>query len=333
MYKYRRSGGGRGSRPVGFIAGILLMAAAAGISGCAKKTVTQDGVETVEKEYTTGQIMVITATERNRYQNIYTDRLWQTPAEPGGITFEEKLKGQIEQFLIELAAINLMADEQKVDLTGQEKDSLKSLSQEYYRSLTQPDKEYIDISEDEVYQLYCEYYRADKLVSELTRDENLEVSDAEAKVIEVQQIVLESDGEARALLEQVHGEKADFASIASRNSKDGQINYRLEWQEDMNALEQAAFGLEQDEISGIVELDGRYYILKCTNAYDAKATLERKIRLSREKRTKAFLSFYEPFVREHQVRLKGDIWEKVDFSQGKDCKTDNFFQLYQSYFN
>ena len=26
--------------------------------------------------------------------------------------------------------------------------------------------------------IYCEYYRADKLVAELTRDENLEVSDA-----------------------------------------------------------------------------------------------------------------------------------------------------------
>lgn len=52
----------------------------------------------------------------------------------------------------------------------------------------------MDVTEHEVYDLYCEYYRADKLVAELTKDENLEVSDAEAKVIQVQQIVLDSQG-------------------------------------------------------------------------------------------------------------------------------------------
>lgn len=304
-----------------------------GISGCAKKTVTQEGARAVEKEYSKGQVMVIAATERNRYQNIYTDRLWTARADSGGVTFEEKLKGQIEQFLTELAVINLMADEEKVELTGQEKDSLKNLSQEYYAGLAQPDKEYIDISEDEIYQLYCEYYRADKLVSELTKGENLEVSDAEAKVIQIQQIALNTADEAQAVLEQVQGEKADFAAIASRNSKDGQINYTLEWSEDMDPLGRAAFKLEQDEISGVVEQGPRFYILKCTNAYDAEATLERKTRLSREKKTQAFLSFYEPFVKEHQVTLKGNIWENVDFSEGKDCRTDNFFQLYQSYYN
>ena len=33
-----------------------------------------------------------------------------------------------------------------------------------------------------------EYYRADKLVAELTKNENLEVSDAEAKVIGIQPV-------------------------------------------------------------------------------------------------------------------------------------------------
>lgn len=38
----------------------------------------------------------------------------------------------------------------------------------------------MDVSEDEVYDLYCEYYRADKLVAELTKTEP-EVSDARPK--------------------------------------------------------------------------------------------------------------------------------------------------------
>lgn len=94
--------------------------------GCSKKPVSANETVTVEADYSRGQIMAIAATERNRYQNIYTSQLWSIKADDSGATFEEKLTGQIEQFLIELAAINLMADEQKVELTSQEKDSIKA---------------------------------------------------------------------------------------------------------------------------------------------------------------------------------------------------------------
>ena len=156
----------------------MCLALALSVTGCSKKTVSSDGVRTVEKDYTKGQIMVVAATERNRYQNIYTSQLWSVKADDSGATFEEKLLGQIEQFLIELGTTNLMADEQGIELTGQEKDSLKALAKEYYRGLSEQDRDYMGVTESEVYDLYCEYYRADKLVAELTRDENLEVSDA-----------------------------------------------------------------------------------------------------------------------------------------------------------
>ena len=193
----------------------MCLALALSVTGCSKKTVSSDGVRTVEKDYTKGQIMVVAATERNRYQNIYTSQLWSVKADDSGATFEEKLLGQIEQFLIELGTTNLMADEQGIELTGQEKDSLKALAKEYYRGLSEQDRDYMGVTESEVYDLYCEYYRADKLVAELTRDENLEVSDAEAKVIQVQQIVLDSRERAEDILSQVQQENADFANIAN----------------------------------------------------------------------------------------------------------------------
>ena len=162
------------------LAAVLAMAV---LAGCSRKTAAVSGARTVDKEYTKGQMMVIAITERNRYQNIYTSELWSVKADQNGDTFEDRLMDQAEQFLIELATTNLMADEQGIELTGQEKDALKSLAQEYYRNLSEQDRRFMDVSEDEVYDLYCEYYRADKLVAELTKNENLEVSDAEAKVI------------------------------------------------------------------------------------------------------------------------------------------------------
>ena len=311
--KINRIRGMRGKAVAVMIA--VCMAVMLPAAGCSKKAASSNGVKTVEKDYTKGQIMVIAATERNR-----------------GVTFEDKLIDQIEQFLIELATTNMMADEQGVELTGQEKDSLKTLSKEYYRSLSDQDKDYIDVSESEIYDLYCEYYRADKLVGELTRNENLEVSDAEAKVIQVQQIELDTRERAEDILSQVRQENADFFSIATRSSKDAQILYTMEWNDHLDSRQEAAFALEQDEISGIVEQDGKYYIFKCTNAYDEEATAARKSMLAQDKKTRAFLAIYEPFVREHAVKLKDDLREVVDFSGGQGCVTDSFFQLYHSYF-
>lgn len=176
-------------------------------TGCSRKTAATIGSRTVDKEYTRGQMMVIAITERNRYQNIYTSELWSVKADESGNTFEDKLMDQVEQFLIELATTNLMADEQGIELTSQERDALKSLAQEYYRNLSEQDRRFMDVSQDEVYDLYCEYYRADKLVAELTKNENLEVSDAEAKVIGIQQIELDSREEAENVLALTQAEK------------------------------------------------------------------------------------------------------------------------------
>lgn len=302
------------------------------LAGCGPREASMEGERAAEADYTQGQIMVIAATERNRYQNIYTSQLWQVEADPEGNTFEEVLKDQMGRFLVELATVDQMAQEQGVELTSQEEDSLKSLSQEYYAGLTQEDLDYMGVAQDEVYDLYCMYYRADKMVEEMTQGQNLEFSDAEAKVIEIQQIRLDTREEAEEVLTLAQEEGADFASLGARYSTDSQLARSMEWSEEMDALGEAAFALEQDAVSGIVEQDGGYYILKCVNAYDQEATAVRKERLAQEKKSEAFSGIYEPYAAEHVVVLAADTWESVDFSLGEGCTTDNFFSLYQSYF-
>ena len=146
--------------------------------------------------YTQGQIRMIAATERNRYQNLYTGQLWSVTADGQGDTFESLLKNQISQFLEELAVVDRMADEQGIQLTGQEEDDIKNLSDEYYAGLSKEDLDYMQVSKEEVSEFYRKYYRADKTVSQMTESRNLEVSDAEAKVIQVER--METDSKEKA---------------------------------------------------------------------------------------------------------------------------------------
>ena len=61
----------------------------------------------------------------------------------------------------------------------------KTLSSEFFQSLSNEDLNYLQITENDVLDLYRKYYLADKTVGQLTDTKNLEVSDAEAKVIQV----------------------------------------------------------------------------------------------------------------------------------------------------
>ena len=328
--KINRIRGMRGKAVAVMIA--VCMAVMLPAAGCSKKAASSNGVKTVEKDYTKGQIMVIAATERNRYQNIYTSELWSVKADDSGVTFEDKLIDQIEQFLIELATTNMMADEQGVELTGQEKDSLKTLSKEYYRSLSDQDKDYIDVSESEIYDLYCEYYRADKLVGELTRNENLEVSDAEAKVIQVQQIELDTRERAEDILSQVRQENADFFSIATRSSKDAQILYTMEWNDHLDSRQEAAFALEQDEISGIVETSRGYEIIKCISTFNREETDRNKLKIVEKRKDEVFGQEYDSFVNSLAKNLNEPLWESVALIHDDQVTTSSFFDIYKEYF-
>ena len=230
--------------------------------------------------------------------------------------------------MTELAAINLLAEEKGVELTNQEKTQVQSLTDTYFSSLTPEDLDYMKVSKDEIYDLYSKYYLADKTVSQLTDEKALEVSDAEAKVIRILQIETDTEEKAETLWKKVNEPKADFASIAEKESGGSQVEFQLEWSDTLNALEETAFSLEQDQISEIISWEGKFYIQKCISAYDEEATAARKLRLLEEKKARAFDRIYTPFIQNHPIRLKNGIWEGVDFSQGEECTSDDFFQLY-----
>ncbi len=290
------------------------------------------GMKEIQAGYTRGQVMVVVATERNRYQNVYTDQIWEAVSHEDGLCFEDKLMRQIRQFFTELAVMESMAGERQIELTSQEKDALSRLAQEYYGQLEEGDLDYMGVSQEEVYQLYCSYYTANKLAAQMLGEDELEISDAQAKVIHVQQIVTDSLETAQEALEAVSGGKEDFAAAAGNYSVEEEIDRTLERTEEPGPVEEAAFGLEQDEISQIVEQDGRYYILKCTNAYDEEATQRRKYKLGREKLRQAFREAYEPYAQSHEVVFENGLWEDIPFKEGESCHTTDFFELYQKYF-
>lgn len=288
--------------------------------------------KTMEVEgYTEPQAMIIVANERNRYQNVYTDAIWNIEVD-GDVTFDKYLISSVKSFMEQIKLINMMAEERGVTVTSKERDKIRQLSERYMEGLTEADRAYIGADTDDVNKVYTDYFLANKMAELLTSSADSEISDSEAKIIHVQQIVTASEKKAMALLKMIKIDGDDFETMARRYSEDETIDRELMRDREDDIYEKTAFSLDEGEISNIVEMDGKYYIIKCTDGYDEQATLERKDKLRKAILNKAFQDTYSSFKAENNIRFGERFWNKIDFSEGTDSHVMNFFDLYDEEF-
>lgn len=311
----------------------LFVSAAIGLTllaGC-KKEIPIVSEITETKAYTLPQSMIIVSAERNQYQQIYTSQIWGVEL-PGDQTFETYLLEQVKEFLQEMKLMNLLAQKEGVTATSAEKEELRKAAEEYYNSLTPEDLSYMGIAEEDARTMYEEYFLSNKVVNELTKDMNLEISDSEAKVITVEQIALPDEAAAEEVLARVSAEGADFAAIARECSENPMIERQIGRGENPGTLEDASFALEKGEISPIIEEAGTYYIVKCVSDYDEDATQERKAGLYQERKKEAFDQIYNEFKKENPVTFSNEIWKDMKFSKDDRTTTTSFFEIYKEHF-
>lgn len=281
--------------------------------------------------YSLPQTMILVATERNRYQNACTEDIWSVTMEDGR-PFDEHLLDQIRTFLQNMKTMSLLAKDQNITLSSAEKDQLRRLAETYYDSLTQADLDYMGIQLDDVSTMYQEYYLANKIVGELTKDINLEVSDSEAKVITIEQMEFTDADTAAIAHEKATAEDADFSAVAKEYTDSSPLERQLARGEEETSFEQAAFGLATGEISPVIASGSRYYILHCISDYDESATSEHKSWIYNQRKNQVFQQIYDQFQANQQITFSDDIWDSITISSESDSTTVNFFDLYAEEF-
>ena len=146
-----------------------------------------------------------------------------------------------------------------------------------------------------------------------TKDVNTEVSDDEARIITVQQILPGFPGDSPKCKEQLDSGR-DFAAVASAYSKDSQVTWTFGRGEHDGVYDEAAFALENDQVSDIIETGDGYYILKCINNFDQEATEANKVTMVEKRRDELFESVYEQLVADTPSQFSRRLWEKVHFA-------------------
>ncbi len=299
----------------------LVSAVLAGCNGMSSGTRT-------EKEYGKGETMVIVTSERLRYEDLYTDRIWSVAVDNRGTTFETVLLEQIHNFLRELKVMSLMAADEDLRLSAREKELVKEAAAKYYETLGGTDAARFGIDEKGLEAFYTDYWLSQKLVDYLTDGMNLEVSDSEAKVITALEIVTEDRVQAEEAMAAVDAGDTDFYSIAQEYSIDDDIEKQLMRGEHGDTYDEIVFILAEGEVSPIIEDDGEYHIVKCVDDYDESATRERKRLMTSEKKNDAFYEKYDPYRMEIELVGDDELWDGITIS-GSAKVTADFFGLFE----
>lgn len=275
------------------------------------------------------EAMIYVMDYQRQYESVYGVEMWEHDF--GGITLEEYVKNIIVSQLAAMKAVTLLAKEYGVELSEAETETVKKAAKEYYSSMGSDAVKYMGLKQEDVESLYYDHVLSRKVYQEITKDVNTEVSDDEARIITVQQIRLDSRESAEDILEKL-SEGKEFMTLASAYSQDSQISYTFGRGEKDAAYEEAAFGLENEGVSGIVEGEDGFYILKCVNNFDREATEANKITMVERRRDEIFSGVYEELVANTPSEFNTRVWEQVHFEDLGEELPGSFLEVYGRYF-
>lgn len=295
------------------------------------------------------EIMVYLVNSENQYSEVFGDRIWEVPIDEGNL--EEGYKETILARIAQIKAMNLLAQEYEIVLDENEEGRVVAAGRDYYNGLNEIERNYLDIDQDTITQLYREFAVADKLYNTITADINPEISDDEARTITVHTILVKTYKLDEA------GNKKEFGADEKKSAyeiikgikqriDDGESFEVLaaDYNEDINSeysfgrgvmpenFENAAFNLGVGEVSDIVETEYGYHLIQCVSTFNPEETELTKIKIVEKRRQEEFEEVYQNFATKLISNLNKPLWDSISFDKNSGVKTTNFFEIYDNYF-
>ena len=297
------------------------------------------------------EAMVYLVNTKNRYESVYGREIWNVSLD--GVTLEENIKETVLAQLAQQKTMNLLARQNGVALSEEEEARAMQAAETYFQSLSEEEKSTLQITVKDVEELYREYALARKVYQYIIKDINPEISDDEARTITVQYIyfrtcVLDGTGrkieyseeekqeilrKAEEVRFQLKNEEADFEELILKYSDSEEGTCSFGKGEKDQAFEDAAFNLETDEISDIVETPDGYYLIKCISTFNRTETDANKVKIVEKRREKVFGQEYEDFVAALTRNLNEDLWQSVSLAGTENITTSDFFDVFDKYFD
>ena len=264
------------------------------------------------------------------YENLGETDFWKEKA--GEIDFSDYLRdGRIKEELCTLVLLNDMASGLGVTLTDEERSVCQAAAADYYGSLSDEEKSYVQSDESKAASLYEKYRIAQKTIDELCSGINTEVSDNDKRVMILQLIAAPSYKEIEQAKERISSGE-DFESVAKEVSRFSQIEYQVSRGTLNPILEETAIYMSDGEVSDIIQTEQNYYLIRCVDDFDEVLSSENESQVFGKLRYATWSQSFTSYAKEHTVGISEEIWENLHFYQTTAFTSDDLYETYDRYF-
>lgn len=276
------------------------------------------------------EALVYLNNQKNQYENVYGIEMWDHAL--GDTTLEEYLKSQVLSQLAQMKSMVYLAEKWDIVLSEEDGQKAAKAASEYFASLSLEEAEALGVDENAVKSMYEDYCLAREAYDKITEDVTVEVSDDEARVIQLDQIFVREQTLAEELKSRIdQGE--DFETLAGTYSKASKVTVSIARGDESQEYEDVAFNLDNEEVSAVFAADDGYYILKCLNTYLPDESEANKKKVEQQQKTERFRGIYNELMGDTVSEYQKHLWEKVKFEDYTDVKTDSFFKVYEENFS
>lgn len=265
---------------------------------------------------------------KKEYEDVFGADVWNTKI--GGITASDYARQQLLVKMQRLAAISNVADNRGIVLTRDAKNNVSKAATEYMNKISSEYADEYSITQEQMEHLFSLFAISKQLYSHITDNLKIEISADSARVISIQYVATDSEDNAKEALSRLAAGETFAVMIKDYGgSVEGSTTVkRGQMQKD---FEDAAFELKAGEVSRIVNVGEKYYIIKCVSDNEKTLSEANKIALINEKKLEEFNKILNEYEAGAFVEIAEGKWEKITLDKVPELGV-SFNEIFSKYF-
>lgn len=188
---------------------------------------------------------------------------------------KDRLKNNAYLLLTRVYSLDLYGDNNKIELDDTDNEIIKNATDEFLKNLSKEDIRILEITDADVKKAYENYVLAIKVYKSLMEGVDENVTEDEARVMEGY-VIKTSDSEKASEIEKRIRRGDSFATLTQVYSEESKRVISFGRNHFLAQVDEAAFSLEDGEISEKIETDDGYYFVQCINKYDVEKSEQNK---------------------------------------------------------
>lgn len=308
------------------------------ITGCSQIRISTDSewmMKMDESKLEKEEVRTIALTQSSLFQQFYVpltgSEFWNQLIEENQ-TFESYAKDTIVfEEAAALTILNAIADSWELELTDSEKDLAKQAANEYFDIMSKEAKRYTGANRSDVTRLIQKYVRALDVIDLLAEDVNMEVSDNEMRVMDIQVIIFSDQATAQQVKAQVDA-GTDFLSMAKQYSITNTYEYSVRRGELAEALENIVFAMDSGTVTEVIPVGDEFYLIKCVNDYNETLSEENRSNIQQQRIYEMWMDTAEDFVLDRKLEINERSWNHLSLELNTEAQNTQLFDIIENYF-